>query len=160
MFVCAYFSRKLIPSERNYDVGNRELLAMKAAMEEWRYWLEGAWYPFTILTDHKNLENLCSAKRLNSRQARWALFFTCFHFTVPYRLGSKNTKADALSRISKGTNCFNTEENIIPERLLVAPGHWDILTEINLANEQYPPPRECPHRLTFVPEPLRKKPIC
>lgn len=34
MFPCAYFSRKLSSAERNYDVGNRELLAMKAAMEE------------------------------------------------------------------------------------------------------------------------------
>ncbi len=41
MFPCAFFSRKLSSSERNYDVGNRELLAMKAAMEEWRHWLEG-----------------------------------------------------------------------------------------------------------------------
>lgn len=72
MFPCAFYSRKLSPAERNYDVGNRELLAMKAALEEWRHWLEGAQHPFTILTDHKNLEYLRSAKRLNPRQARWA----------------------------------------------------------------------------------------
>ncbi len=55
MFPCAFFSRKLSSAERNYDVGNRELLAMKAAIEEWRHWLEGAEHPFTVLTDHKNL---------------------------------------------------------------------------------------------------------
>lgn len=97
VFPCAYFSRKLSSAERNYDVGNRELLAMKAAMEEWRHWLEGAQQPFIVLTDHKNLEYLKSAKRLNPRQARWVLFFTRLHFTVTYRPGSKNTKADALS---------------------------------------------------------------
>ncbi len=53
MFPCAFFSRKLSSAERNYDVGNRELLAMKAAIEEWRHWLEGAEHPFTVLTDHK-----------------------------------------------------------------------------------------------------------
>ncbi len=98
------FSRKLSASERNYDVGNRELLAMKAAMEEWCHWLEGARHPFTVLTDHKNIEYLRSAKRLNPRQTRWALFFTRFHFTVTYRPGSSNVKADALSRLDERTN--------------------------------------------------------
>ncbi|KAL0204378.1 hypothetical protein M9458_002396, partial [Cirrhinus mrigala] len=56
LFPCAYFSRKLTPAERNYDVGDRELLALKAALEEWRHWLEGAKEPFLVLTDHRNLE--------------------------------------------------------------------------------------------------------
>ncbi len=54
LFPCAYYSRKLNSAERNYDVGDRELLAMKAAIEEWRHWLEGAKFPFTVLTDHRN----------------------------------------------------------------------------------------------------------
>ncbi|KAI3355594.1 hypothetical protein L3Q82_018423 [Scortum barcoo] len=82
---CAFLSRKLSAAERNYDVGNKELLAVKAALEEWRHWLEGAEQPFIVWTDHKNLEYLKSAKRLNSRQARWALFFSRFRFTLSYR---------------------------------------------------------------------------
>ena len=65
----------LSAAESNYDVGNRELLAVKVALEEWRHWLEGALHPFIVWTDHKNLEYIKQAKRLNSRQARWALFF-------------------------------------------------------------------------------------
>ena len=34
---CAFFSRRLSPAERNYDVGNRKLLAVKLALEEWRH---------------------------------------------------------------------------------------------------------------------------
>lgn len=30
---CAYYSRRLTPAERNYDVGDRELLAIKLALE-------------------------------------------------------------------------------------------------------------------------------
>ncbi len=67
MFPCVFYSMKLSSAERNYDVGNHELLAMKAALEEWRHWLEGAKHPFTVLTDHKNLEYSHSAKRLNPR---------------------------------------------------------------------------------------------
>ncbi len=78
MHPCAYFSHRLSPAERNYDIGNRELLAVKLALEEWRHWLEGSGVPFIVWTDHKNLEYIKSAKRLNSRQARWALFFRSF----------------------------------------------------------------------------------
>lgn len=99
MHPVAFFSKKLTPAKKNYDVGDWELLAIKLALEEWRHWLEGALQLFVVLTNHKNLEYLQTAKRLNPRQARWALFFTHFRFTISYRPGSKNTKADALSRI-------------------------------------------------------------
>ena len=72
---CAFFTRRLSPPERNYDVGNCELLAAKLALEEWRHWLEDAEHPFIVWTDHRNLAYIQSAKRLSSRQARWALFF-------------------------------------------------------------------------------------
>ncbi len=65
LYPCAFFSRKLTPAERNYDVGNKELLSMKAAVEELRHWLEGALHPFQVITDHKNLEYIKIAKRLN-----------------------------------------------------------------------------------------------
>ncbi|CAJ0940793.1 unnamed protein product, partial [Ranitomeya imitator] len=89
---CAFFSRKFSPAERNYDVGNRELLAMKWAFEEWRHWLEGARHRVVVLTDHKNLIYLESARRLNPRQARWSLFFSRFNFVVSYLPGSNNVE--------------------------------------------------------------------
>lgn len=36
---CAFLSHRLNSAERNNDVGNRELLAVKMALEEWRHWL-------------------------------------------------------------------------------------------------------------------------
>ncbi|KAF7656700.1 hypothetical protein LDENG_00037160 [Lucifuga dentata] len=94
---CAFFSRRLTPAEKNYDIGNWELLAVKLALEEWRHWLEGTKTPFMIWTDHKNLEYICTAKRLNSRQASWSLFFTRFNFILSYHPGSHNIKPDTLS---------------------------------------------------------------
>lgn len=65
---------------------------MKEAIAKCRYWLEGAIHLFQVITDHKNLEYIKSAKRLNPRQAQWALFFTRFQFTVTYRPGRKTAK--------------------------------------------------------------------
>ena len=99
----AFFSRKMTQPERNYDVGDRELLAIKTALEEWRYLLEGVAHPIMIFTDHKNVEYLRTAKHLRPRQARWALFFSRFNFHIYFRPGSKNGKANALSRMFPDT---------------------------------------------------------
>ncbi len=158
LFPCAYYSRKLNAAERNYDVGDRELLAMKAAFEEWQHWLEGSKKTFVVLTDHRNLEYIRSAKRLNPRQARWSLFFSRFSFTVTYRPGSKNGKADALSRLydsSPTQKCSN--EPIISSTLIAAPVRWDILTEITEAQANDPPPHDCPNNQTYVPTNLRQR---
>lgn len=48
---CAYLSPKLSLAERNYNVGNRELLAVKLALEEWQLWLEGAEQPLFVCND-------------------------------------------------------------------------------------------------------------
>ncbi|KAL7889650.1 hypothetical protein AOLI_G00019080 [Acnodon oligacanthus] len=71
----AFYLHKMTSIERNFRIGNRELLAVKLAFEEWCHWQEGANHPFTVLTYHKNLEYLRTAKRLNARQAPWSLFF-------------------------------------------------------------------------------------
>ncbi|KAK3570811.1 hypothetical protein QTP86_027631 [Hemibagrus guttatus] len=148
---CAYYSRKLTTAEANYDVGNRELLAIKAALEEWRHWLEGARHPFQVLTDHRNLEYLRGAKCLNPRQARWALFFTHFQFMVTYRPGSKNGKADALSRKFETANESVLVEPILPATAILAPVLWNLVEEIQRAHADDPPPAGCPPTKIFVP---------
>ncbi|KAK3517134.1 hypothetical protein QTP86_003981 [Hemibagrus guttatus] len=151
---CAFFSRKLSLAEVNYDIGNRELLAIKLALEEWRHWLEGAKYPFIVLTDHKNLEYLRAAKRLNPRQARWALFFTRFHFTISYRPGSKNIKADTLSRIHSRDETSEEPESILPEKLFASPISWseETLPEPSAPTDTQP---GCPQGLQFTPRAQR-----
>ena len=88
---CAFFPRRLSPAERNYDVGNRELLVVVLALAEWRRWLEGAEQSFIVWMDHKNLAYLRSTKWQNSRQACWALFLGRFNYTLTYRSGTYKT---------------------------------------------------------------------
>ncbi|KAK3511404.1 hypothetical protein QTP70_007228 [Hemibagrus guttatus] len=151
---CAFFSRKLSPAERNYDIRNRELLAVKLALEEWRHWLEGAKHPFTVLTDHKNLEYLRAAKRLNPRQARWALFFTRFNVTISYRPGSKNTKVDTLSRMFAPKESPETPEPILPENIIVNPITWSEET-LPPADASTNTPPGCPPGSQYIPRARR-----
>jgi hypothetical protein len=61
----AYWSRKCTPAECNYDIHDREMLAIISAMKHWRHYLEGSRHPVKVLTDHKNLEVFMSTKILN-----------------------------------------------------------------------------------------------
>ncbi len=152
---CAYYSKKLTPAEQNYDIGNRELLAIKLALEEWRHWLEGANHPFTVITDRKNLQYLRQAKRLNPRQARWALFFTRFDFIITYQPGNRNCKADALSRVHSPDSPAEPEP-ILPPALIVNPIIWNINRDIRVTTVTEPAPLGGPEGKTFVPTSIRQ----
>ena len=152
---CAFFSRRLTPAEQNYDIGNRELLAVKLALEEWRQWLEGSLEPFLVWTDHKNLEYLRTAKRLNSRQARWALFFGRFNFTLSYRPGSKNIKPDALSRIFERGPPDPERAAILSPSLVVGAASWGIEQQVLQALVGLDVPAGCPKERLFVPPEIR-----
>jgi len=52
----AFYSKSLSSVERNYEIHDKEMLAIIRALEEWRHFLEGATHPVEIWTDHKNLE--------------------------------------------------------------------------------------------------------
>jgi hypothetical protein len=94
----AFHSRKFTATEINYEIHDKELLAIVDSFQEWRHFLEGAQHPVTVHTDHKNLEYFMSAKVLNRRQARWSISLSRFNFVITYRPGSKQIQSDALSR--------------------------------------------------------------
>ena len=94
----AFYSRKLTDPELNYEIYDKEMLAIVVAMKEWRAYLEGATHPFTIYTDHKNLEYFTTTKVLNRRQSRWAELIANYDFKIVYRPGKSMGKPDAMSR--------------------------------------------------------------
>jgi len=93
-----FLSKSLNETERNYEIHDKEMLAIIRGLEAWRHLLEGAQYKFEIWTDHKNLEYFMKVQKLNRRQARWALYLSRFDFILKHVAGSKMGKADGLSR--------------------------------------------------------------
>jgi hypothetical protein len=96
----AFFSKKHSPAECNYEIYDKELMAIVRCFEEWRPHLEGSAFPVQVLTDHKNLEYFMTTKLLNRRQARWSEFLSRFNFKIVYRPGVAGGKPDALTRRS------------------------------------------------------------
>jgi len=118
----AFYSKSLSSMERNYEIHDKEMLAIICALEEWKHFLEGVTHPVEIWTDHKNLEYFMTAKKLNCRQARWFLHLARFDFSLHHRPGRTMGKPDALSRRADHGNGASDNENIVllrPEFLAV-----------------------------------------
>ena len=93
----AFFSATFTPIEQNYDIYERELLAMMKALAYWRPYLGWTKFPFTIMTDHANLQYWKSPKNLNRRTARWHADLQEYNYKILYVPGKMNTPPDALS---------------------------------------------------------------
>ena len=93
-----FISKSLSNIERNYEIHNKEILAVVRCLEVQRHFLEGMTIKFEIWTDHKNLEYFIKAQKLNRRQARQALYLSRFDFTLKHVLGSRMEKTNSLSR--------------------------------------------------------------
>ena len=61
----AFLFKSLSPVERNYEIHDKEMLAIVRALEEWRHFVEGVEHQVKIWADHKNLEYFMTAKKLN-----------------------------------------------------------------------------------------------
>jgi hypothetical protein len=81
----AFFSKKHSPAECNYEIYDKELMAIVRAFEEWRPQLQSVESPVKVLSDHKNLKYFTTTKVLNRRQARWSQFLSQFNFQTVYR---------------------------------------------------------------------------
>ena len=84
LHLCGYLSASLSPTEKNYQIYDREMLAIIKALKHWHHLLLGAKEPIAILMDHKNLTFWRKSQDLNARQLRWKQFLYQFNFKFHY----------------------------------------------------------------------------
>jgi RNase H-like domain found in reverse transcriptase len=78
----AFLSKSLSLVEQNYEIHDKEMLAIVRVLKECGHFAERAEHQVEIWTDHKNLEYFMTAKKLNWRQARWSLLLARFDFLM------------------------------------------------------------------------------
>jgi hypothetical protein len=93
----AYYSATFTPMERNYDIYEQELLAIMKSLAHWHPYLGWTKEPFTILTDHTNLQYWKSPRNLNQRTARWHADLQEYDYEIQHIPGKANVPADFLS---------------------------------------------------------------
>lgn len=130
----AFFSKTMQAAELNYEIHDKELLAIIRSLQQWRAELQGSPHTIEILTDHKALEYFMSTKTLNSRQARWAEFLSEYNFVIKYHPGKSNAAADALSRRQQDVKPQLIKLTQLRERALLRRNQFeqkDSTTDVN-----------------------------
>lgn len=94
----AFLSKSMTPAEKNYDIYDKEMLAIVRALEAWRHYIDGNKEQVKVITDHKNLEWFTKEQKLSGRQLRWIERLSYYDFVIIYRPGPQSGKPDALSR--------------------------------------------------------------
>ena len=84
--------------ERDYEIHNKEMLAIIRELENQRHLLESTRFKFEVWIDYKNLEYFIKAQKLNRRQACWALYLSRFDFTLKHVPSTKMEKVNELNR--------------------------------------------------------------
>jgi hypothetical protein len=130
----AFYSRIFSPAQINYEIHNKELLAIVDCFKAWQRYLQGSLHMVQVLTDHKNLEYFMTTKVLNRRQACWAQELGSVDFKIYYRKGTSNGKPDRLSRCleyhpEKG-GCGNQ-----PIQIVLNEKHFGTVSAISMAGK-------------------------
>ena len=93
----AFDGRKLQGAEVRYPTHEKELLAIKDALQKWHHYIENG-LPITIITDHDSLKYMNTVQKPSKRLARWIDEFQQYNLIIKYRPGSQAIVPDAISR--------------------------------------------------------------
>jgi len=85
------------PAEWNYQIYDKEMLAVREALQEWQQYLLSASSLTKVWSDHLNLTYYQKPQNLSKCQARWISELVDYDFTIHHLPGKLNNKADTLS---------------------------------------------------------------
>ncbi|KAG5729497.1 hypothetical protein E4T56_gene4641 [Termitomyces sp. T112] len=129
----AFYIRSMIPAELNYNIYNKELLAIVKAFCQWRAYLEGSPHRIQVYSDHNNLQYFTTTKQLSRCQARWSETLSEYDFTIHYCPGQLGAKPDALTQRPDmyPKKLFETKQNAFNHRVVIPPEHLHAVLILN-----------------------------
>jgi RNase H-like domain found in reverse transcriptase len=147
LYPIAYYSTTFTPTERNYDIYERELLVVIKALQNWRPHLAWTMQPFTLVMDHANLTYWKYPRKVNRQVARWFTELQGYWFEIKHTSGKPHAAANFLSRPFTNDKGEQDNENVIilPLELFIQTMTtmtqstvplWEAITDAQAKHEQ------------------------
>ena len=139
-----FLSKQLDIHQRNWHCSEKEVYAVVFALEKWKRYLLPK--KFTVYTDHRNLVELFTKNKYNSKLNRWILRLQPFHFEAKWIADDNNVIADYLSRdiitnpeyvdYTRGDN-HNQDMNYIAVELFTISDSQSLITNKSTKEEVF-----------------------
>ena len=118
----AYYSSMFTPTERNYNIYEREFLGVLKAVKCFRPHVAATETPVTILTDHANLTHWKATRNINQCIARWFAELQDYNLVIKHVPGKIHTAPDMLLRppgVDQGKQ-DNADIVLLPPSMFIA----------------------------------------
>ena len=114
-----FMSKTFNQAQRNYDIFDREFLAMIWGLQHSCPLLVGSPHKVIVRTDHNNLRYWRDPQKISRRIAREVLELADYDIEIHHLQGKENGRADALSRREDHDTGERDNENVVvhPDRL-------------------------------------------
>ncbi len=93
----AFYFRKMIFAERNYEIDDQEMLVIVEVCKKWRHYIEDVKHSIRMIIDHANLKNFFINKAFSRREVKWWKKLVELDLRIEYR-SEKSNLADDSSR--------------------------------------------------------------
>ena len=116
----SYYLKSLQPAERNYEIHDKELLAIVQALKHFCHYLQGNVHQTKIFLDHANLKYFTTKQMLTCCQVWWSILLGTYDYIIIPKPGKLN-QADGLSRHPDHKEGIASEN---ADRVLLDPGKF------------------------------------
>ncbi len=100
----AFSFRKMFAAERNYEIEEKEMLAIIKSCRVFRHYVKKALFSIQIMIDHVNLNSFFKNKKLNKKETRWWKKFNDLNLHIEYRSSKLNFADDSFRRFDYESN--------------------------------------------------------
>ncbi|XP_044717105.1 uncharacterized protein HRG_09374 [Hirsutella rhossiliensis] len=147
-------SKKYDPAECNYEIYDKELLAIVRCFECWRPELQGTHHQITVITDHANLRYFMTTKQLSRRQVRWSEFLSQFQFAIKSQDLPKDENDDRIQYQQQSLLKPCNVDSSVQEQLKLDPELSELFANLSWEQEI----ALCPAILDEIqPEPINHR---
>ena len=143
-----FMSKTFNQAQHNYNIFDREFLAMIWGLQHSRPLLVGSPHKVIVRTDHNNLRYWRDPQKISRRIAREVLELANYDIEIHHLQGKENGRADALSRREDHDTGKRDNENVV-----VLPDHLftrTTRTSNTKQDEDVAKQWVDPHRLKYV----------
>jgi hypothetical protein len=94
----AFYFKKMIFAERNYEINDQKMLVIVKICKKWRHYIEDVKHSIRMIIDHANLKNFFINKVFNRREVKWWKRLIELDLRIKYRFEKNNFADDSFRK--------------------------------------------------------------